>query len=67
MFMAKPCWVSLVETPGAGSQFHFTLRDAVDRDAALNAVIILDGFALITPENTGDEFEDILGTPGCPP
>ena len=35
------------------------LRDAVERDAALNAVIILDGFALITPENTGGEFEDI--------
>lgn len=35
------------------------LRDGVERDAALNAVIILDGFALITPENTDGTFEDL--------
>ncbi|SCA55705.1 conserved hypothetical protein [Candidatus Terasakiella magnetica] len=35
------------------------LRDGVERDAALNAVIILDGLALITPENTDGSFEDL--------
>lgn len=35
------------------------LRDAVERDAALNAVMILDGFALITPENTDGSFLDL--------
>jgi uncharacterized protein DUF6901 len=35
------------------------LRDGVERDAALNAVIILDGFALITPENTDGSFIDL--------
>lgn len=36
------------------------LRAAVKRDAALNAVIILDSFAQITPSNLDGEFEDIL-------
>lgn len=36
------------------------LRAGVKRDAALNAVIILDGFAFITPENTDGSFEDIM-------
>ena len=35
------------------------LRDGVKRDAALNAVIILDGLALITPENTDGSFIDL--------
>jgi hypothetical protein len=35
------------------------LRDGVKRDAALNAVIILDGLALITPENTDGSFMDL--------
>ena len=35
------------------------LRAGVKRDAALNAVMILDGFAYITPENTDGTFEDI--------
>ena len=35
------------------------LRDAVQRDAALNAVIILDSFAQIAPENIDFGFEDI--------
>jgi len=40
---------------------HLTkrLNDGVERDAALNAVIILDVFALITPENTDGTFEDL--------
>ncbi|NVK17821.1 MAG: hypothetical protein HWE30_03910 [Methylocystaceae bacterium] len=37
------------------------LRDGVERDAALNAVMILDGFALITPENTDGSFLDLEG------
>lgn len=36
------------------------LRNAVTRDAALNAVIILDSFAQIAPENIDGGFEDIL-------
>ncbi len=36
------------------------MRSAVSRDAALNAVIILDSFAVITPENIESGFEDIL-------
>ncbi|MGE5504404.1 MAG: DUF6901 family protein [Actinomycetota bacterium] len=36
------------------------IRSAVTRDAALNAVIILDGFAQIAPENIECGFEDIL-------
>jgi len=36
------------------------LRSAVNRDAALNAVIILDSFAQITPENIESGFEDVL-------
>lgn len=36
------------------------LRSAVSRDAALNAVTILDSFAQITPENIDSGFEDIL-------
>jgi hypothetical protein len=36
------------------------IRSAVTRDAALNAVIILDGFALIAPENIEGGFEDVL-------
>lgn len=35
------------------------LRAGVERDAALNAVMILDGFAYITPDNTDGTFEDI--------
>lgn len=35
------------------------LRDAVQRDAALNAVIILDSFAQIAPENIDFGFEDL--------
>ena len=35
------------------------LRSAVTHDAALNAVIILDTFALITPDNVDGGFEDI--------
>lgn len=35
------------------------LRSAVTRDAALNAVIILDTFALIAPENADYGFDDI--------
>lgn len=35
------------------------LRAAVTRDAALNAVIILDTFALLTPDNVDGGFEDI--------
>ena len=35
------------------------LRAAVSRDAALNAVMILDSFALITPENIDGDFADI--------
>lgn len=40
---------------------HLTkrLNDGVERDAALNAVIILDIFAMITPENTDGTFEDL--------
>jgi len=36
------------------------LRAVVKHDAALNAVIILDTFALITPDNVDGGFEDIL-------
>jgi hypothetical protein len=36
------------------------LRAAVTHDAALNAVIILDTFALIAPDNVDSGFEDIL-------
>jgi hypothetical protein len=36
------------------------LRNAVTRDAALNAVVILDSFAQIAPENIDGGFEDIL-------
>jgi hypothetical protein len=35
------------------------LRVGVERDAALNAVMILDGFAYIAPDNTDGSFEDI--------
>ncbi len=37
------------------------LRKGVTRDAALNAVIILDLFAQIAPDNIDGGFEDILG------
>jgi hypothetical protein len=36
------------------------LRSAVKRDAAVNAVVILDSFAQITPENIESGFADIL-------
>jgi hypothetical protein len=36
------------------------LRKGVTRDAALNAVIILDLFAQIAPDNIDGGFEDIL-------
>ena len=36
------------------------LRAVVTHDAALNAIIILDTFALITPDNVDGGFEDIL-------
>lgn len=36
------------------------MRDSVSRDALLNAVIILDLFAQIAPENIDGGFEDIL-------
>lgn len=36
------------------------MRAAVSRDAALNAVIILDTFAQIAPDNIDNGFEDIL-------
>ena len=35
------------------------LRTTVTHDAALNAIIILDAFALITPENVESGFQDI--------
>ena len=35
------------------------LRSAITRDAALNAVIILDSFTFIAPENIDSGFEDI--------
>ena len=35
------------------------MRAAITRDAAVNAVIILDSFAVITPENIDYGFEDI--------
>ncbi len=35
------------------------LREGVERDAALNAVIILDSLAMITPENTDGSFIDL--------
>ena len=37
------------------------IRAAIKRDAAVNAVIILDSFALIAPENIDTGFEDIRG------
>lgn len=37
------------------------IRNSVVRDAALNAVIILDLFAQIAPDNIDGDFEDILG------
>ncbi|CAA7617771.1 conserved hypothetical protein [Candidatus Terasakiella magnetica] len=38
------------------------IRNSVKRDAALNAVIILDLFAQIAPDNIDNGFEDILET-----
>ncbi|MBX9634897.1 MAG: hypothetical protein K2X44_07930 [Magnetospirillum sp.] len=35
------------------------IRSAIKRDAAINAVIILDSFTLIAPENIDSGFEDI--------
>jgi hypothetical protein len=37
------------------------IRAAIKRDAAVNAVLILDSFALIGPENIDYGFEDIQG------
>ncbi len=37
------------------------IRAAIKRDAAVNAVIILESFALIAPENIDYGFEDIQG------
>ncbi len=37
------------------------MRDTVSRDAALNAVIILDLFAQIAPDNIDGGFDDITG------
>ncbi|MBI3445917.1 MAG: hypothetical protein HY055_11310 [Magnetospirillum sp.] len=42
------------------SQLALRMRDSVNRDAMLNAVIILDMFAMIAPENIDGGFEDIL-------
>lgn len=35
------------------------INDGVERDAALNAVVILDSLAMITPENTDGSFMDL--------
>lgn len=35
------------------------INDGVERDAALNAVVILDSLAMITPENTDGSFIDL--------
>ena len=35
------------------------LQNVVKRDAAINAIVILDAFALVTPDNLENEFADI--------
>ncbi len=42
------------------SAFTERMRSAVSRDAVLNAVIILDTFAILTPDNVDGGFEDIM-------
>jgi hypothetical protein len=42
------------------SAFAERMRSAVSRDAMLNAVIILDTFAILTPDNVDGGFEDIM-------
>jgi len=51
---------SYVQLSIVNAAFTERLRSAVSRDAALNAVIILDTFALITPDNVDGGFEDIM-------
>jgi hypothetical protein len=49
------------EIATVNGQLTERLRDAVERDAALNAVIVLDTLAMITPENPDGTFDDIEG------
>ena len=43
------------------------LRTVVSRDAPLNAIVILDAFALFTPDNVDTGFEDIAFYAHTPP
>jgi len=53
----KDCYVELSAVNAALAE---RIRLVFSRDAALNAVIILDTFAMIAPENIEGGFEDIL-------
>lgn len=48
-----------VELSKVNSAISERIRAAIKRDAAVNAVIILESFALIAPENIDYGFEDV--------